>query len=265
MNRERDFERFSTLIRMTAAAYGTELTPERVAIYFLDLSEFDIVDVEAALTARRKTHEFFPTVAALRELIIGSGTERAVKAWDRFLMAVRHHGAYESVDFGDPVLHTVVSAMGGWHEVAANLPADPEQLGYTRHTFCERYRSYAARALPGPAPVHLPGICEIQNGETRATWDHATGYRDPVLMISEDGRRASKRTALPAAPSTPALSSGESLSPERIRQTVQDLAEKLGPAPLLKPQALPGDIPRPPMEADPFMHLARPEESTHGQ
>lgn len=260
MNRERDYERFGHAMTMTAEAYGIQFTPQRVAIYFEDLRDLEIDDVVRALGERRRASEFFPTIASLRAAVLGDVKDQATLAWDRYVAAVRHIGSYESVDFGDPVMHATIVALGGWAGQALRLP-DPtgegaESFGYQRHEFIERYRAYS-RHLPGRAPAYLPGIFEITNNETRGTWDHALDHQDRVLALSPDGQRAVTQRALGPGTSTalPAAQE-EPLSLEQVKASVRELAERLGPPEQRRPFAPADDIPRPAMEQDPLFKLA---------
>lgn len=244
MDRELDYQRFATAIAQTAEAYGTQLTPQRIAVYFDDLRDLDVDQVVRAFSRHRAAGEFFPTVAALRTLVLGDPEDRAVLAWERFVTAVRYHGAYASVDFQDPVLHACIDAMGGWASAAAAL-LDPtttdehgrsqaQEVGYQRHAFIGRYRAFSNR-LPGPPRAHLPGILEITNDATRGTWDHALDHADEIVTVSEDGKGTLMRKALPGrAPAIEDVSQGkeavvaitERVLPGAVRELVKRLEAK---------------------------------------
>jgi len=264
MNRERDYERFGQAMTATAEAYGIQFTPQRVAVYFEDRRDLEIDDVVRALGERRRASEFFPTIASLRTAVLGDAKDQAVLAWDRYVAAVGHIGSYQSVDFGDPVMHMTIVALGGWAGQAARLPDptsdDAEAFGYQRHEFIERYRAYS-RHLPGRTPAYLPGIFEITNNETRGSWDHAVDHREHVLALSPDGRRAIAQRALEPGRSTtaPALPAApeEPVSREQVQASIRELAERLGPIEPRRPYAPPDGIARPPMEQDPLFKLAR--------
>ena len=175
--------------------YREEISKLRAESYWAVLREYELLAVLDGMAKHVAESQFFPKPNEILAQINGSKQDRAVRAWDRFVMAVRHHGPSESVDFHDPVLHTTIEAMGGWHVIAASLPEDPVELGYRRHEFLERHRSYQ-RALPGPAKTYLPGTFEIQNSAQRGSWDATKQYLDTVKVLSLDGTRSESRRAL---------------------------------------------------------------------
>lgn len=263
MNLERDFDRFRDVVVATAEALGTQISAQRVAIYFEDLCDLDIDVIVRAFAQHRRESEFFPSIAKIRNLVLGDPKDLAVLAWDRYVAAVRHIGSYESVDFSDPVMHAVIDALGGWQTQAERLPditMQADAFGYQRHEFIERYRAYG-RKLPGRTRPYLPGIFELTNIETRGLWTHALAHRERVLTLSEDGLAVIGRRALGSPMTeTKALPEGESLTLERVQQIVKEFTEKFGALPR-RPVPLPDGPDRPSMEQDPF---AAPDRTAEG-
>lgn len=74
---------------------------------------------QAVIALCRERKELFPgsnIVALIRERAFPSQNleARATPAWVKVRMAIREHGAYASIQFDDPVIHSCVEAMGGW-------------------------------------------------------------------------------------------------------------------------------------------------------
>jgi hypothetical protein len=181
---------FGVELALVAEAFGEALSPTRIEAYFLALAEYDLGAVRAALRQTIKTHKFFPKPAEIREVIEGGGTEdRSVLAWSRFLRAVERVGTYQSVDFGDPVLHATVEAMGGWTEQWKLERMDERELGYKRAEFVRLYAALSKRGDTLSAPKRLVGQCEASNV--------ARGFlgRDVTLALGPGG----DAKALPAA------------------------------------------------------------------
>lgn len=184
---------FAAELALTAEVFGEQLSPTRIEAYFLALAEFDVDAVRAALRQSVKVSRFFPKPAEIREVIEGGGLEdKAVLAWSRFLRAVERVGTYQSVDFGDPVLHATVQAMGGWLEQWRLERMDERELGYKRAEFVRLYAALSKRGPTLDAPKRLIGQAEASNV--------ARGFlgRDPVLQLTAGGDAVK---ALPPAPS----------------------------------------------------------------
>lgn len=211
MDRATDFDEFVQAIAQLVDSIPSAraFTPSQLVTWFQDLEDFDLREVKRALQEIRRSRNdaFLPSVGQVRAWIVGGEDERAVTAWGRLLGALETHGIYRSVDFQDPVLHTVIDQMGGWVRLVDQFGDSPQELSYRRHEFVQTYKAFSKK-LPGPAPTHLRGLAEIANGDSRGHWDHGFDHVDPVLVLSENGRDVVRRRALPA-PTMPALPVGQ--------------------------------------------------------
>lgn len=68
------------IAKMLSASYSRqEITPETLAVYFVDLREFDAEKVDAACTKLRRESQWFPTIAEIRAEIraeVGGPSDR---------------------------------------------------------------------------------------------------------------------------------------------------------------------------------------------
>lgn len=116
----------------------------------------------------REVREFYPTtnfVALVRDQLKIDITTKAMFAWESVIKTMGKSGTYSSVQFSDPVIHSVVEYMGGWQEFC-QIPVDQ----WMRKNFIE---AYAVMAQKNKHPKYLKGIFEIEN--------IARGYTKAVL------------------------------------------------------------------------------------
>ena len=191
---DHDHERFAQVLQVLAEAMGETLAPARVAIYFKVLSRFEIEALERAAYIHIERSKFFPKPAELIELIEGTIDDKAVLAWSRTLRAIETVGTYESVDFGDAILHATITAMGGWTEAWRWERMDSKEQGYLRHQFCVTYEALTRQPPDmGWATRPLIGQAEGQNRLTRATWARGHEHEEVILAIGPDGRVIDRR------------------------------------------------------------------------
>ena len=100
---------------------------------------------------------FFPKPAELRQLALGKDEDSALLAWVIVEKAIRHVGAYDSVRFNDPIIHSAIEGMGGW----VKLCETPEtELKWKAKEFQTLYRAMKGKRVH---PEYLPGIVERDN------------------------------------------------------------------------------------------------------
>lgn len=78
--------------------------------------------VETAVTAWIQTHEWPPTPADIRNLVMNSGTENPVTAWSKVTEAISKYGmnrAQEALETLDQTTRDVVQAMG-WRNLCTS-------------------------------------------------------------------------------------------------------------------------------------------------
>ena len=186
-----DFPAFAVELGKTGELFGEVLSESRIAVYFEALLELPIDTVRRGLSLARQRCKFFPKPGDVYELVVGTPADAAEVAWSRFLDAVRRHGSYASVDFGDPALHETIRVMwGGWDQT---WRLETAELPYKHAEFMKTYRALAKRGLRETGP--MLGQAAIDNT--------ARGFMDFIpTPIDLTGR---ERKALPPAPPQEAL------------------------------------------------------------
>jgi len=110
----------------------------------------------------------FPKIPAIKKLMgvsEESASDQAALAWTEVDKAVRTIGNYSSVQFSDPVTHSVIQALGGWSELCM---CSNEEWKWKRIEF---EKLYPAMSVKGGHEEYLQGDCEqSQRLNDRADW-----------------------------------------------------------------------------------------------
>ena len=199
---ESDRPAFGEALAILAETLGEELSATKVRGYFEAMRDLDIEVVIDAMRYCLGHCKFFPKPVELRDAAEGSVEDQAALAWTWMLRALEDVGTYQSVDFGDPVLHAVIDALGGWHEAWRIERLDPRDQGFKRAEFVRLYRAMATRAGDRAA---LPLFGQHALGNAKNGHHAWSG----MLAIGPDGRRASRPHPLPGARPTPEFPPGE--------------------------------------------------------
>ena len=202
----RDRESFAVLLGGLAEIFGESVSEVRAEGYFAALEDLSLASVRGAVETAVRTARTFPKPADLREFAGGGPAELA---WQRVLIAIEQVGTEASVDFGDPVLHATVEAMGGWADAWRWERDDDREQRFRAAEFARLYRALAARGAALAAPSVLIGQQARQNALTRGSWTRGTEHVDAVLAIGPGGE-ARGPAALPPVASRRALSAGDS-------------------------------------------------------
>ena len=182
-----DKKRFIGNLMGLAEILGTELSELKADFYWKTLSPYSDDAVETVIISAARTLKFFPKPVELIELIEGKTGDRALLAWEQLLGAIKSHGSYASVVFGDGKIAQSVELMGGWLQVCAMTEDE------TKWRFQEFTKIYSG--LNGNvAPKKLIGRHEQDN--------HARGFGDrtqPPILIGDCSRYSPKEIEAPEA------------------------------------------------------------------
>lgn len=157
---EQDKPQFATALFGLAELLNGKLTDAGLEMYFQALKRFPLAQVEAAANQLVLTMKFFPKPVEFIEAIEGAPDDRAAKAWDLFVAAVRLGGSWKSVYAEDgALLLTVQVVYGSWLKACEMLPAVADPM-FTAHR-----KQFIASYSTAPAKgVHyLMGASEANN------------------------------------------------------------------------------------------------------
>ena len=112
---------FSEYMSLFAELYDKEITPVLSRAYWTVLKPYADEQIEAAFKRAVNECRFFPKPADLVGFISAdTGKDDQPKlAWAKVDQSVRKHGPWSNVQFDDPVIHSVIEAMGGWSKLCS--------------------------------------------------------------------------------------------------------------------------------------------------
>jgi hypothetical protein len=186
---------FAELLSNVYAFYGKDTSNFALDVWWQAMVPFDFAAVKDALNrhcVNADSGQFVPKPADVVKMLAGSTQDAALVAWSKVDRAVREVGTYRSVVFDDPVIHRVVTDMGGWVPLGAKAE---DEWPFVRNEFVNRYRGYRVRSeIPEYLPV-LIGIAEAANSKT--------GFAVDAPMLIGDAKAA--RAVLVGGSNTPLL------------------------------------------------------------
>jgi len=158
MKNEIKFKEYMTLI---CELHDRVLSNMMKDLYWKVFEPFTDEQCEAAFKEIIYSSKFFPKPADFIEVLQGKKANRATGAWIDVLDSVKRIGNYSSVKFSDPVIHSVVTAMGGWPELCMMTN---DEVKWKQKEFERLYEVIGARE--GKHPDYLPGTTELENFRT---------------------------------------------------------------------------------------------------
>lgn len=191
MNKVKDKKKFAELMMGLAEVFddGKESSAMKIEIYWKALEEFKISDVEKAVISIVKNRVFanFPKPGEITQYISGDAEEKATKAWLKVSWAVKHIGQYASVRFDDPIIHSVIEAMGGWYQI--------QEIGKWHDTWTQKefINLYKIMEKKDEHPKQCTGLTEVEN-ISQGYYEH---LRDPVFIGEGEGGRIMRLIAPP--------------------------------------------------------------------
>lgn len=158
-----DKPKFFSLIGDVLAFYGKDYSEFAGRVWWEAMKPYDFPAVADALNrhcVNPDSGQFAPKPADVVKMLSGSTQDAALVAWSKVDRAVREVGTYRSVVFDDPVIHRVLTDMGGWVPLGAK---DEDEWPFVRNEFVNRYRGYRMRSeIPEYLPI-LIGMSEASN------------------------------------------------------------------------------------------------------
>ncbi|OJA00999.1 hypothetical protein BEV13_01365, partial [Rickettsiella grylli] len=159
-----DQKKFTQGLMILAEIYNRKLSSLLLQTYWNCLKKYSYVVFESTLWNFLKNPDYakgnFPSPADWIKAIEGDTESKSLAAWIEIVKAIRQVGHYESVIFTDPLIHSVVSDMGGW----IFLCQQPErELVFLQKEFERRYQTHYASKKWSHRPRYLTGKIEHQN------------------------------------------------------------------------------------------------------
>lgn len=164
--------------------YSKTISEFAIGLYFNALKEYDLPAVRQAFDRCVKnpdSGQFMPKPADLINMITGSSLDQSHAAWVKVDKAIRQVGTYASVVFDDPLIHKVVTDMGGW--VTMGNKQEDEWPHVQRH-FQNQYKGFCLRGeRPEYEPI-LVGLADATNAP------HGFKSRSVPVLIGDQEKAA---------------------------------------------------------------------------
>lgn len=173
---------FAALMSGVYGFYGKDASDFALDVWWQAMSPYDFGSVKDALNrhcVNPDSGQYLPKPADVVRMLAGSTQDAALVAWSKVDRAVREVGTYRSVVFDDPVIHRVVTDMGGWVPLGTKKE---DEWPFVRNEFVNRYRGYRMRS---ETPEYLPmliGISDAANSKA--------GFRCDAPMLIGDANMA---------------------------------------------------------------------------
>jgi hypothetical protein len=158
-----DKPKFFALMADVQAFYGKDFSEFAGRVWWEAMKAYDFRAVADAMNrhcVNPDSGQFAPKPADVVRMLAGSTEDSALVAWSKVDRGVREVGTGRSVVFDDPIIHRVVTDMGGWSALGAKTE---DEWPFVRNEFVNRYRGYRMRSeTPEYLPV-LVGLYQAQN------------------------------------------------------------------------------------------------------
>lgn len=179
--------KFKELMTMVCEIHSKELTSTLADIYWEILTPFTDEQCEKAFKEIILTSKFFPKPADFLEILRGKKTDQSTIAWLEVLDTVKRVGHWQSVKFSNPVIHSVINAMGGWAQLCMMEIKDEK---WKQKEFERLFEVISSRE--GKHPDYLPG--ENENSNTPymiAMYEERTGkkFQQEIIEIGFEDKK----------------------------------------------------------------------------
>lgn len=161
-----DRKPFFKLIADITAFYRKDFSEFSGNVWWEAMKPYDFAAVSDALNrhcVNPDVGQFMPMPADVVRMLQGSTQDSALVAWAKVDRAIRVVGTYRSVVFEDPLIHRVISEMGGWVALGTK---DEKEWPFHKNEFVTRYRGYRGRSEVPEYPPVLIGIAETNNSKS---------------------------------------------------------------------------------------------------
>jgi len=160
---QKDAAQFAMIITGLAEMYRTEISDGAMGLWFQAMQAYDIEAISAAASAHISSPDstsFMPVPADIIKMIGGTSKDSAFLAWSKVDKAVQRVGNHKSVVFDDPLIHAVISDMGGWISLGEK---DEDEWPFIGNEFKARYQGYKSRGELPEYNGKLIGLSEANN------------------------------------------------------------------------------------------------------
>ena len=152
-----DSAKFRVLVTQVMSYYGKDVTDFTLQVFWDGLKDFSLDDVSKALSIHARDADkgqWSPKVADIVRILEGGNSDRAAMAWSKVGHAIRCVGPYQTIIFDDPLVHAVITEMGGFSKLC---DVNTEDMPFREKDFVARYRNYSSRGVIPQYPPKIVG------------------------------------------------------------------------------------------------------------
>jgi len=188
--KKQDLKRFLNAMAAMEQNFFTECSEEKTKLYFNMLSDLSIEEFEAAVykIINESLYRSFPTIGMIRQALYGSIEDQATIAWYKVIVAMKTLGAYESIEFDDAVIHSVIEFLGGWPKLCRTTE---DEMKWKEKEFVNLYKVLRGRQKH---PQYTKGLIELSNRERG--FEQFISSPKPLLLKGFTGQSVARRRAL---------------------------------------------------------------------
>ena len=184
-----DFADFRDFLSEALAFWGKDVSRFTIDVWWQAMQPFDLEAVQQAFSRHAMnpdSGQFAPKPADVMKMLGGTTNDKALTAWAKVDRAVRVVGPYRSVAFDDPLIHRVLTDMGGWTALASKRE---DEWPFVAKEFENRYRGFAMRGEQPEYPGVLIGISQHANAleGKRVDPPMLIGVADRARKVIESG------------------------------------------------------------------------------
>lgn len=182
-------DNFIEVLEAVSEQYSKPLSDGLKGLYWEGLKGYDFEAVSLAFSRHLRNTEngqFMPKIADIVKMLEGSSQDSAFAAWTKVDKAVRQVGTYSTVIFDDPLIHRVISDMGGWMQLGQKQETE---WPFVAKEFENRYRGFKSRNEIPEYPKSLTGIFEAHNSKEgfKSQPPVLIGEKEKALMVAKAG------------------------------------------------------------------------------
>jgi hypothetical protein len=160
---ERDEGKLLTLVGEVYGFYRKPFSKFAGSVWLNAMRPFEFEVVADALDRHcmnPDAGQYCPWPADVVKMLDGTTQDSALVGWSKVDRAVRFVGSWVDVVFDDPLIHRVISEMGGWIQLGERNSKDWD---FVRNEFVNRYRGYKMRGERPEYPPVLTGAANAAN------------------------------------------------------------------------------------------------------
>lgn len=174
-----DKQEFAVIMKATFEYYRVGVTSAAMDIYWNGLLRYEISDIRRALNLHIQnpdSGQFMPKVADVVKHLEGTTNTEAMLAWSKVEKAIRCIGTMQTVIFDDPLIHVVLSDMGGWIRMGT---ITTDEIPFVAKEFEKRYQGYRMKGGVSVWPRMLVGTSQAENERNGLKCDAPVMIGDP--------------------------------------------------------------------------------------